>query len=1067
MRAKRYRLRLSVATLVSVCLLLGSMPAALAQDARTDRGLPDAVKDLKLKKPRERASLTAEEKVALGLRAARGPQNVVVQLSQPAVAEVAATGQSAAGQRQQKSRVQVQQRGVINAASRLDRNARVLGTTQSALNAVILRIDAAEIAALAANPAVVSIRPVRDYERHDEQRNLGETVPYIGGSAVHDVGFTGEGIRVAVLDSGIDYTHVAFGGAGTAAAYEAAYGTSVNDPRNTSRDGLFPTDKVIGGWDFVGEAWTGGAGSPPLAPDPDPIDCGPVTIPAPCDGGHGTHVAHIIAGVGGVAPDARLYAVKVCSAVSTSCSGVALLQGIDFAVDPNGDGSTADAVDIINMSLGAPYGQAFDDDLSQAVENATKVGVLTVASAGNSSDKPYVTGSPAAAPSALSVAQTAVPSSIQLVMDILSPASIAGSYAAVHQPWSAEVTSAIEAPAQYGDGAGGNLNGCAAFPAGSLAGLIVLVDRGACDFSLKITNVANGGGLVGIIGLVAPGDPFEGGLGACPDGACGDIPGFMIHQSTSNAIKSGLAAGEVVIRFDPATGIPLVGHMVGSSSRGPTMLTNVVKPEIGAPGASVSAEAGTGEGETPFGGTSGAAPMVAGSAALLMDAYGSRRPHEIKSVLMNSAETNIMNAPELFGGTLAPISRIGGGEVRVDRALASKAAAWDRRSRTGVVNFGFHDVTQTRRTLTRHVVVRNYTNRPIHYDVSADFRFQNDRNNGAVSVRVPKRVTVPPRGARQFPVHLTIKGNKLRPWTMNSGSRGADPGPLTLHEYDGYIWLDDRSTTLDDDRPLHLAWHVLPRAAGNVVRKANGDLRNKGIEPAPVESYSLLATSPNLPEGGPGEQSPTPDIRRAGVQTYPVPAGFCSANNSFIWAFAFNTWERQTHAIAPAEFQVWLDVDQDGVDDYVVFTADVGLGLSDGRVLTWVFNLNTGSLSAFFFADHDTNSGNMVMLICGEQIGMNAADFFDPVDSTYQVVDWYFGGPGDGTGTLTIAPLGERYLGLVDGSIFATIAPKTNADVEILDFGPVDTNPGELGVLLLFRDGAPAAREALEIHISP
>lgn len=1066
MRVKRYRLRLSVATIISACLLLTSLPAALAQDARPDRSVPDFVRDLKLNKARQR-SLTAQEKVALGLRAARGPQEVIVQLSQESVAEVAAAGASRAAERAQKSRVNSQQRNVIRAARQLDGNARVLGSTQAALNAVALRIDAAEIEQLAANPAVVSIRPVRNYERQNDERNLDETVPYIGGSAVHDVGFTGAGIRVAVLDTGIDYTHAAFGGAGTAAAYEAAYGTSTSDPRNTSRDGLFPTDKVIEGWDFVGEEWNGTADSPPLQPDPDPIDCGPLAIPAPCDGNHGSHVAHIIGGAGGVAPDALLYAVKVCSAVSTSCSGVAMIQGMDFAIDPNGDGDTSDAVDIVNMSIGSPYGQAFDDDISQAVDNASAIGVLTVASSGNSSDKPYVTGTPGAAQSALSVAQTAVPSSVQPVMEIVSPASIAGQYAAVPQPWSAELTSLIEAPAQYGDGAGGNLDGCAAFPAGSLSGMIVLVDRGTCDFSLKIANIALGGGVVGIIGLIAPGDPFEGGLGLCPEDACGDIPGFMIHQSTSNLIKDGLDAGEVIIRFDPETGVPLVGHMVGSSSRGPTMLTNRVKPEIGAPGASVSAEAGTGEGETPFGGTSGAAPMVAGSAALLLEAYGSRSPHEIKSVLMNSAETDIMNAPELFGGTLAPISRIGGGEVRVDRALAAKVAAWDKKTKSGALSFGFHDVTKKNLTLTRHVTVRNYSNRPVHFDVSANFRFQNDRNNGAVRINVPRRVTVGPNSTRQFPVTLRIKGNKLRPWTMDSGAAGADPGPLTLLEYDGYIWLDDRSTSLDDDRPLHVAWHVLPRAAGNVVLKDSDTLRNKGIEPAPVESYSLLATSPNLPEGGRGEQSPTPDIRRAGVQTYPVPAGFCSDQPSFIWGFAFNTWERQTHAIAPAEFQVWLDVDQDGTDDYVAFTADFGLGLSDGRVLTWVADLETGAASAFFFAEHDTNSGNMVMLICGEQIGLNAEDFFDPVDATYNVVDWYFGGPGDGTGTLQISPLGERYLALVNGDVFAEIPRKSTADLEILDFGPVDTNPGELGVLLLFRDGAPANNEALEIHLTP
>ena len=60
-------------------------------------------------------------------------------------------------------------------------------------------------------------------------------------------------------------------------------------------------------------------------------------------------------------PGASLYAVKVCSAISTSCSGVAILQGIEYALDPNGDGNVADAVDVINMSLGSSYGQREDD----------------------------------------------------------------------------------------------------------------------------------------------------------------------------------------------------------------------------------------------------------------------------------------------------------------------------------------------------------------------------------------------------------------------------------------------------------------------------------------------------------------------------------------------------------------------------------------------------------------------------------------------------------------------------------------------------------------------------------
>src|SRR4029077_5794804 len=108
-------------------------------------------------------------------------------------------------------------------------------------------------------------------------------------------------------------------------------------------------------------------------PDPDPIDFE----------GHGTHVADIIGGAKGVAPKVRLYALKGCSAGATSCSGVGLLQAVDWAVDPNQNGSTKDHLDILNMSLGSDYSSPYIADLPFAVDQATRVGVMTVASAGN------------------------------------------------------------------------------------------------------------------------------------------------------------------------------------------------------------------------------------------------------------------------------------------------------------------------------------------------------------------------------------------------------------------------------------------------------------------------------------------------------------------------------------------------------------------------------------------------------------------------------------------------------------------------------------------------------------
>ncbi len=642
-------LKLSFAFILIISL---SAPAFAQQDVppdrMSDRELPDQITDLKLDTPLQLEGFPLDT-LSAGLVGAQGDQRVIIRLVADSGAEAYDKGLDTV---KAEKGAKTQQDAFIKSVRALDPNMRVVTQVQTVLNAVFVEVDASILPQLAQDPRVVRIAPVANYEM-----SLFETVPYIGASAVQALGFDGKGIKVAVLDSGIDYTHAALGGSGNPADFAA------NNP-DIIEKGTFPTAKVVAGYDFVGSNWP----NTPELPDPDPLDAGP-------GGGHGTHVAHIIGGFGGVAPGVALYAVKVCSSITTGCSGIALIQGMDYAADPNGDGKYKDRVDLINMSLGSDYGQPYDDDLSAAVNNATKLGILTVASAGNGSDKPYVAGTPASAATALSVAQTSVPSAFLPLMQVTAPASIVGQYPAIFQPWSAPLTAAIQAPVQYGNGANGNLNGCAAFTPGSLAGKIVLVDRGACNFTLKIKNIGDGGGLIGIIGLIAPGDPFEGGDGGERPIT---IPGYMISQANANKLKSGLP--NTVVRFDPAVGIPLAGTIVGSSSRGPQHEdTTLIKPEIGAPGASVSAIYGTGTVQGPFGGTSGAAPMVTGSAALLLQAFGGTKatpqgtppgiaighglkPIEVKALLMNNAETNIIN--DALTDALTPISRIGGGEVR-------------------------------------------------------------------------------------------------------------------------------------------------------------------------------------------------------------------------------------------------------------------------------------------------------------------------------------------------------------------------------------------------------------------
>mmetsp|Transcript_8353 Transcript_8353/g.15137 ORF Transcript_8353/g.15137 Transcript_8353/m.15137 type:complete len:150 (-) Transcript_8353:241-690(-) len=140
----------------------------------------------------------------------------------------------------------------------------------------------------------------------------------------------------------------------------------------------------------------------------------------------------------------------------------------------------------------------------------------------------------------------------------------------------------------------------------------------------------------------------------------------MISLASSYSIKASLAESSVGT-LDPDNYLVLPSRTASSSSGGPVNeVTNLLKPEIGGPGGSVFALASSGTERTPFGGTSAATPIVAGAAALLLQAYPTLTPAELKARLMNNAETNVLEIDDM----LTPISRIGSGNVYVDRSLA-------------------------------------------------------------------------------------------------------------------------------------------------------------------------------------------------------------------------------------------------------------------------------------------------------------------------------------------------------------------------------------------------------------
>ena len=1009
-----------------------------------------------------------------------GRQTILVRMRGASVAE--------SEEAQSRAQVLAEQAAFINRAMAAAPSARVLSTTQIASNTVALEVDAQDLPALSRDTAITRIVAVGDY-----RLDLAETVPYIGADTAHQFGLRGQGVRIAVIDSGIDYTHAALGGPGTQAAYEAAWAplpaagqpaipalTSggylvANDPATNADDGLYPSSKVIGGYDFVGESWP----NTDLQPDNDPIGAPDATT----FGGHGTHVADIIAGKLGVAPAAKLYAVKACSAPATSCSGLALIAAMDFALDPNGDGRMRDRVDIINMSLGSSYGQPFDDDLSLAVDNAAKLGVLTVASAGNSADKQFITGSPAAASAALSVAQTAVPSAALQLMELLSP--ITGNRGAVFQPWAAPLTVAIEGPAFVAGPAGSpkrlgcdGAAGATPYAAGELTGKIVFVDRGVCSFSLKIANIKAAGGILGIIGVVNADAPFAGAYG----GGDASIPAFMINLVDADVLRPGNA----VVRFSPTGVLSLAGSLASTSSRGPRFDDNIVKPEIGAPGASVSAMSGSFTGTAAFGGTSGAAPMVTGAAALLKSARPFLSASDIKQLLINTAETNVFQPSangSVFPDQLAPITRIGGGEVRVDRALLSPVivsdTTGDKVSRIhGAMSFGYLDASKPSTTFTRRLELENRSPWPQRYEVKPTLRYQDDKNTGAVAISVyPSTVFVGPFGSAKVNVKLSVDGTKLRANLMNSSTGGNAIGPLTANEYDGYIVFESRHNTVT------MPWHILPRKSADVVAKLPGrhlvtdpvtgagtvDVENKGVGDAQVFSYATLGTGTPRPAGGRGEQAPTPDIRAVATNTFAV-TDFCTAGTNFIWEFAFNSFERPANPQG-IWYEVDIDTNNDGFTDYFVYTRDVSgdTTLTDGRVATAVYRVATGTLtlrSNFFFMEHATNSSTLVMRVCGSDLGLTLADVGKPMVADFRMSSWYWGTPESHLGPYLITPFGEEFTANVSGDV---LTYKQKGKLNVQQWAPFPGVSPYTGLMMINNSafsatnngGATAASEAI------
>src|SRR5438034_2906612 len=654
------------------------------------------------------------------LGVSKAPVTVVVQLAGDSVAEQ----QANAGRRldrDEKERIQGQlksqhdgMRGSIESVG-----GTVIANYRAAYNGIKVRIAADRVKELAALPGVVAVRPLQ-LMKPDNLRGI----PLIGAPSVwQNLGLHGEGVKIAIIDTGIDYTHANFGGPGTAAAFEAAAAASTTLPADA---GLFgpSAPRIKGGIDLVGDDYD--ASAPPFLadgktpnpkltphPDPNPLDCN----------GHGSHVAGTAAGSGitssgatytgpynaatlatpgnfsvgpGVAPKAELYAVRVFGCAGSTDVTV---DAIDWAVDHD--------MDVINMSLGSPFGSK-DDPSAVASTNAAKAGVIVVASAGNSGFSPYITGSPATADGAISVAANDpypnFPGATLTFWGTTIPAINANGFAlSGSSTFNVKVIKNADETLSLGCSV-------AAFGGPLPPNTIAVVNRGTCARVAKaIFGQQAGAAGVVMVNNAAGFPPFGGPITSSADDGTPfkvTIPFLGVRGPFTTASSDGaklFAAANGTATTVAAASIVNPGFtgFASFTSGGPRTGDSGLKPDLTAPGLSIISTAiGTGNAGAALSGTSMASPHVAGVAALTRQAHPTWRVADIKAAIVNTGRpSGVLGYSASLGGT---------GLVQPASSTATQVVARTEGQEFGAsLNFGFAEFRNSFRR-TKEISLRNH-----------------------------------------------------------------------------------------------------------------------------------------------------------------------------------------------------------------------------------------------------------------------------------------------------------------------------------------------------------------------
>jgi subtilisin family serine protease len=829
---------------------------------------------------------------------------------------------------------------------------KVLARFQHAINGIKVQGTPDQIKSFAALPGVVQVKEVRTYSLRNAQ-----SVPFIGAPLAWQgpPGLRGEHVRVAVIDTGVDYTHANFGGPGTVSAWQTAFANSTKPADPTLFGPNAP--KVKGGIDLVGDAYDASiTGSVPV-PDPNPLDCA----------GHGSHTSGTATGFGvtsagatfkgpydsttpsqsfmigpGVAPLADLYAVRVFGCAGSSN---VVVDAIDWAV--------ANDMQVISMSLGGDFGTEDDAD-AEASEHAVEEGIVVVASSGNSGPIPYVTSSPSSGDKVISVAamdsHDSFPGESLALSRNGTIVALDANGIPAHNGSSLAV---VVLPDTKGTGSAGVSLGCdpAEYTAAGVNGKLVVTARGTCArVSRAIFGQKAGAAAVAMINNAAGYPPYEGPINSDPNTGMPytvTIP-FLGVKGPSAAAGDGAALKAAASTTFASTTIanPTFRNLASFSSGGPRSGDGHLKPNIAAPGVSVFSTAmGTGNQGLFESGTSMAAPHVAGSAALAVQAHPHWSAEEVAAALVNTADSAqlVGYSPQLGGnGLVQPFGAMRTSVIaRADDGTPS-------------VSFGVAEITRDF-TDDERITLQNHGGSPASFAVSV----VQAPGSAHTATTDTTSIHVSGHGSATLNVKLTV------PVATTGDSSG-------FRQVQGQIVLTP--TSGNNGVALSVPYYLVARARSIVQARLRGERSEhaSGAVALANRSKSVAGTADFYAWGLRGHHTSLGSIglRAVGVQSFSDPT------LGQILQFAVNTFARTSNPVTSV-YDLFLDVNGDGVPDYDVEAVDLGFlttGRFNGQMVVAVFNLKTLSGVLEFFATAPTDGSTVLLPLVAADVGITSAN---------------------------------------------------------------------------------------------